>query len=98
LRCFLLGVRGGSGGCRDLTVGRNTPVPARRELLRPAAGPKGFLASPEKIARVVVRCAERPRPEVIVGNSVRTLRLALALAPGVVERAVARTVERGFLR
>jgi len=63
-----------------------------------AAGPKGFLASPEKIARVVVRCAERPRPEVIVGNSVRTLRLALALAPGVVERAVARTVERGFLR
>ena len=63
-----------------------------------AAGPKGFLASPEKIARVVVRCAERPRPEVIVGNSVRTLRLALALAPGVVERAVARTFERDFLR
>ncbi len=30
-----------------------------------AAGPKGFLASPEKIARVVVRCAERPRPEVV---------------------------------
>src|ERR671916_179140 len=39
-----------------------------------AAGPKGFLASSEKIARVVVRCAERPRPEVVVGNSVRTLR------------------------
>jgi hypothetical protein len=63
-----------------------------------AAGPKGFLASPEKIARVVVRCAERPRPEVIVGNSVRTLRLAHALAPRIVERAVARTIERGFLR
>lgn len=63
-----------------------------------AAGPKGFLASPEKIARVVVRCAERPRPEVVVGASVRTLRLAHALAPRAVERAVARTIERGFLR
>ena len=63
-----------------------------------AAGPKGFLASPEKIARVVVRCAENPRPEVVVGNSVRTLRLAHALAPRVVERAVARTIARGFLR
>jgi NAD(P)-dependent dehydrogenase (short-subunit alcohol dehydrogenase family) len=63
-----------------------------------AAGPKGFLSSPEKIARVVVRCAENPRPEVVVGNSVRTLRLTHALAPRVVERAVARTIERGFLR
>jgi NAD(P)-dependent dehydrogenase (short-subunit alcohol dehydrogenase family) len=63
-----------------------------------AAGPKGFLASPEKIARVVVRCAENPRPEVIVGNSVRALRLTHALAPRIVERAVARTIERSFLR
>jgi NAD(P)-dependent dehydrogenase (short-subunit alcohol dehydrogenase family) len=63
-----------------------------------AAGPKGFLASPEKIARVVVRCAENPRPEVVVGNSVRMLRLTHALAPRMVERAVARTIERGFLR
>ncbi len=63
-----------------------------------AMGFDGFLASPEKIARVVVRCAERPRREVVVGNSVRTLRLAHALAPGIVERAVARTVERGLLR
>ena len=63
-----------------------------------SAGPKGFLASPEKIAGVVVRCAENPRPEVIVGGSVRTLRFAHALAPRLVERAVARTIERGFLR
>ena len=63
-----------------------------------AMGFDGFLASPEKIARVVVRCAERPRPEVVVGNSVRTLRLGHALAPGIVERAAARTVERGLLR
>jgi short-subunit dehydrogenase len=63
-----------------------------------AARPKGFLASPEKIARVVVRCAENPRPEVIVGNSVRALRLTHALAPRIVEHAVAQTIERGFLR
>ena len=63
-----------------------------------AAGPKGFLASPEKIARVGVRCAENPRPEVVVGNSVRMLRLTHVLAPRIVERAVARTVELGFLR
>jgi len=61
------------------------------------AGPKGFLASPEKVARAVVRCAERPRPEIVVGNSVRALRLTHALAPSAVERAVARTIERGFL-
>jgi short-subunit dehydrogenase len=63
-----------------------------------AMGFDGFLASPERIARVVVRCAERPRPEVVVGNSVRTLRLAHALAPRMVERVAARTVERGLLR
>ena len=61
-------------------------------------GPKGFLASPEKIARVVVRCADNPRPKVVVGNSVRTLRLTHALVPRIVERAVARTIECGFLR
>ena len=62
-----------------------------------AAGPTVFLASAEKIARVVVRCAERPRREVVVGNSVRTLRLAHALAPRIVELAAARTIERGLL-
>src|SRR5215210_789809 len=63
-----------------------------------AMGFDGFLSSPEKIARVVVRCAERPRPEVVVGGSVRTLRLAHALAPRIFERPAARTVERGLLR
>src|ERR671916_644973 len=56
------------------------------------------VGSPEKIARAVVRCAERPRPEMVVGNSVRTLKLTHALFPKLVERAVARTVEKGFLR
>jgi NAD(P)-dependent dehydrogenase (short-subunit alcohol dehydrogenase family) len=63
-----------------------------------AAGPKGFLARPEKVARVIVRCAEKPRSEVVVGNSVRALRFTHALLPGLVERSVARTIEKGFLR
>src|SRR5918998_1185040 len=63
-----------------------------------AMGFDGFLASPERIARVVVRCAERPRPEVVVGNSARALRIAHAFTPKIVERAAARTVERGLLR
>jgi short-subunit dehydrogenase len=62
------------------------------------AGPRGPLTSPEKIARVIVDCAERPRPEVIVGNSVRALALLHALSPGLAERAVARGVERGLFR
>lgn len=56
---------------------------------------KGPLANPEGIARTVVRCAERPKPEVIVGQSVRTLRLAHWLLPYRTELAVARAIERG---
>jgi hypothetical protein len=62
------------------------------------AGPTIPLATPEKIAREVVRSAERPRPEVVVGNSVRTLELVHALAPMLAEKAVARSVKKGFLR
>jgi NAD(P)-dependent dehydrogenase (short-subunit alcohol dehydrogenase family) len=46
----------------------------------------------EAAARAVVRCAERPRPEVVVGNSVRALRLAHALSPILAERLVARGI------
>jgi short-subunit dehydrogenase len=45
------------------------------------AHPAGPVLSPEKVARVVLECAEKPRPEVIVGNSVRTLALLHALLP-----------------
>jgi hypothetical protein len=72
------------------------PLPAGRELLGRAAA-EGFLASPEKIARAVVRCAERPRPEVVVGGSVRALRVAHAISPRIVERAMARTIRARFL-
>lgn len=44
----------------------------------------------ERIARSIVRCAGRPRPEVVLGGSVRTLGLSHALFPVLTERAVAR--------
>jgi short-subunit dehydrogenase len=85
--------------CTIMPVGVDTPAyRLAANYSGRAMGFDGFLASPEKIARVVVRCAERPRPEVVVGNSVRTLRLAHALAPRIVERAAARSVDRGLLR
>src|SRR5918998_2223343 len=97
--------RGGElrgGGVKVCTVMRGGVDPPAYRLAANysgrAMGFDGFLASPEKIARVVVRCAERPRPEVVVGNSVRALKIAHAFAPKIVERAAARTVERGLLR
>lgn len=58
--------------------------------------PSGPLATPEGVARAVVRCAKKPRPEVIVGGSVRMLRLAHALLPALTERAAARAVGTVF--
>jgi len=63
-----------------------------------AARPSGPFINPEKIARIIVGCAQRPRPEVIVGNSVRTLTLLHAISPGLAERLVARGVEAGLFR
>jgi NAD(P)-dependent dehydrogenase (short-subunit alcohol dehydrogenase family) len=63
-----------------------------------AAGPYGPIISPEKVARKIVGCAERPRREIVVGNSVRNLELMHALSPALYERTIARVVQKGFLR
>jgi NAD(P)-dependent dehydrogenase (short-subunit alcohol dehydrogenase family) len=55
------------------------------------------LMPPKRVARAIVRCARRPRPEVIVGNSVRALRLAHVLTPTLTERAVASGIGSGIL-
>ncbi len=55
------------------------------------------LMPPERVARVIARCAERPRAEVVVGNSVRALRVAQALSPVLTERVVARGIGSGIL-
>lgn len=62
------------------------------------AGPYGLIIPPEKIARAIVSCAERPRREVVVGNAVRMLELMHALSPALYDRIIDRVVWRGFLR
>ena len=63
-----------------------------------AAGPYGPIISPEKIAHTIVGCTERPRREIVVGNSVRALELMHALSPALYERTITRVIQKGFLR
>jgi short-subunit dehydrogenase len=44
----------------------------------------------DRVARVVVRCAERPRAEIAVGGAVKALRLVHRLAPQLVETGLVR--------
>ena len=61
-------------------------------------GPKGRILPPEKVARAIVRNAERPRREAVVGSSVRALKALRALSPALYERAISRGVRSGFFR
>ena len=84
--------------CTVMPGGVDTPAyRLAANFTRRSVQPSTPLMTPEKIARVIVRCAENPRPEVVVGNSVRTLRLAHALSPRLAEDAVARGIETGIL-
>jgi hypothetical protein len=49
---------------------------------------------PERVAATIVRCARRPRREVVVGVSGRLMILLHDLALPLFERVMARTVER----
>ena len=60
-------------------------------------GPKGRILPPEKVARAIVRNAERPRREVVVGSSVRALEALHALSPALYERAITRGIEQTFV-
>lgn len=63
-----------------------------------AAKPLRPIIRPERVAAAIVRCAKRPRREVIVGASGRQLVLAHALAPSLFERLMSRNVEREHFR
>ena len=51
----------------------------------------------EKVAKTIVGCAKRPKREVFVGNSARTINLQHTLAPGLTEHSYARMVDRQHL-
>ena len=79
--------------CTVMPGGVDTPAyRLAANYTRQAVRPSVPLLPPGRIAQVIVRCAERPRPEVVVGNSVRALRLGQALSPTLTERAVARGI------
>ena len=63
-----------------------------------AAKPLRPVIRPERVAAAVVRCAKRPRRELIVGASGRQLVLMHALAPALFERFMTRNVEREHFR
>ena len=49
---------------------------------------------PEKVAEAIVRLAERPRRELVVGGAGRVLALEHRLAPGLTERAFAKQADK----
>lgn len=63
-----------------------------------AAKPLRPILRPERVANAIVRCARRPRREVVVGASGRQLLLMHALAPALFERFMTRNVEREHFR
>jgi NAD(P)-dependent dehydrogenase (short-subunit alcohol dehydrogenase family) len=54
--------------------------------------------APERVAAAIVRCAKRPRSEVVVGMSGRQLLLLHTLAQPLCERLMTRNVERDHFR
>ncbi len=84
--------------CTVLPAGVDTPFfkhaanhTGRRVRSLPA------LATPERVARAVVRTAARPRRRVVVGPGARLLPWSHALAPRLVRRLVRRRTEHGYL-
>lgn len=67
---------------------------ASRESGGRESGPLGPQQSATAVARAIVRCARRPRPEVYPYPAARLLVWLNALAPGVVDRIAARAGKR----
>ncbi|MHC6624752.1 SDR family NAD(P)-dependent oxidoreductase [Streptomyces globosus] len=55
------------------------------------------VATPERVARAVVRAVRRPRDRVLVGPYARSMAAVHALAPGLLRRGIARRTDRVYL-
>lgn len=51
----------------------------------------------EEVARAIVRCAEKPRREVVVGGAGLMMTLLRTISPGMTERLMARQVDKSHL-
>lgn len=83
--------------CTVMPASIDTPLHAANFTGR-AAKPLRPIIRPQRVAAAIVRCAKRPRREVIVGASGRQLVLAHALASSLFERLMTRNVEREHFR
>jgi short-subunit dehydrogenase len=85
--------------CAVLPAAVDTPVyRVAANYTGRALAPLRPLYTADQAAKVIVRCADRPRREAVVGRPVWAGALLYALLPGVFERVAARSVEVMQLR
>ena len=88
-------------GAKDIHVCTIMPATIDTPFFQHAANYTGRTPKPmppvypaDKVAKTIVRMAERPRREVFVGNSGRALARQNRLAPGTTERALAKMTDK----
>jgi hypothetical protein len=93
------------GGARDVHVCVVLPATIDTPLFQHAANFTGAqvvamppVYPPERVARAIVRLARRPRRETLVGTRAHLLSALWTLAPALVERVLARQVDRSHLK
>jgi NAD(P)-dependent dehydrogenase (short-subunit alcohol dehydrogenase family) len=92
-------------GANDIRVCTVMPASIDTPLFQHAANYTGWVVQPmppvypaEEVAETIVRLAERPRREALVGGAGRLLSLPQTLLPGLTERLLATVVEKQHLR
>jgi NAD(P)-dependent dehydrogenase (short-subunit alcohol dehydrogenase family) len=88
-------------GAKDIHVCTVMPASIDTPFFQHAANYTGRAAKAlnpvygaERVAQTMVRCAKRPKREVVVGNAGRMLALQHALSLGLYERSAARMIDR----
>jgi NAD(P)-dependent dehydrogenase (short-subunit alcohol dehydrogenase family) len=92
-------------GARGVHVCTVLPATIDTQLFQHGANYSGFevtalppVYTPDRAARAIVGLVRRPRREALVGTSAHVVALLHKLAPGLVERLLARSVHRQHLR
>lgn len=89
------------GGARDIHVCTVMPASIDTPFFQHVANYTGHAVKAlnpvydaERVAKTMVRCAKRPKREVVVGNAGRLLALQRTLSLGLYERLAARMIDR----
>ncbi len=68
------------------------------EVTAPDHAPRLFLQSPQRVARAIVRCLRRPRPEVWTSHTVRALAAAMTMFPGLMDIVMRQAAKKAQTR